>query len=478
MGGRFVRQLGISLVSLAVGTCPWIFPQSQTQVGYTLLSADSGTTVPVGTALFTYANAQGTIISQAGVAAAEPVLSGRLFVDESGPQTGIAIVNPSQQDASVTFVLRDNKGQEVGRRTQPLKAGYHLPTFVYQLFSNLPDSFTGSLTFESNQKLAAIALRQSYNALREPLYSTLPVVDLASPPSYQPVVFPQIAAGGGYTSQLLLINTTVQKLTGRITLTDPDGNPLRLSSGGIVDSQFSYAIDPDGTFRADFDRAADTRAGYALLTPDPGTPAPAGSVVFLWRQNQSLVTEAGVAATSPTTSARIFIDNVGTSTGVALANPAAQPALVTFTLLDRYGSTLDSTTRNLPAKGHIAIFANQLFPGMSGSFTGLMEINSPVPVAPVTLKLITNERNDLILTTLPVADLTRPPTATSVVFAHIAIGGGFSTRLIFINTNKSKVASGRLNFFNSDATAMTVPLGSRTDSQFAYQVAEGGGRQL
>jgi hypothetical protein len=376
-----------------------LYSQSQIQVGYTLLTADPGTSVPVGSALFSFTNPQGILVSQAGVAAAEPILSGRIFVDETGTQTGIALVNPSQQEAFVTLILRDASGVEVNRITRTLSAGRHLATFVFQIFKNLPASFTGSLTFESNQKLAAIALRQSSNSLDEPVYTTLPVVDLAVPAGNEPLVFPHIAAGSGYTTQVLLINTTSQRLTGRISLIAPEGTPLPLLFNGVFNSQFSYQIDPHGTFRADFDSPSGLATGYALLSPvPPGAAAPAGSAVFQFMKNGSLVTEAGVAAANPTSSARIFVDEVGSSTGVAVANPADQPTTLTFILLDRYGSPLDSTTRTLPARGQIAIFAWQLFPGMPKQFTGLIEINSPSPVVSITLKLTENARSDQVLT--------------------------------------------------------------------------------
>jgi sugar lactone lactonase YvrE len=475
---RLARRAGQPFLCVLVVIASFLFPQSQTQVGYTLLAADPGSSIPIGTALFTFTDSEGILVSQAGVAAAEPILSGCVFVDESGPQTGIALVNPSSQDASVTFVVRDSTGKQVAGSKQTLGAGKHFAKFLFQFIDDLPASLTGSLTFESDQKLAAIALRQNANAHGEPLYSTLPVFDLASASSAETLVFPQIAAGGGYTTQLLLINTTVQTLSGTITLTDSDGNPLALSSNGQTSSQFSYSIDPHGTYRADFDRSAGTKAGYALLTPDSGTTAPSGSAVFEFRLNQHLVTEAAVAATSLTSSARIFVDNVGCYTGVALANPAAESATVTFTLLDRFGSSLDTINRTLPPKGHIAIFAHELFPGLSDSFTGLMDISSRTPVAPITLKFLTNARSEYVLTTLPVADLTRLPTARSVVFPQIALGGGFTTRLIFINPDKNKTIAGKLSFFNSDSTSMTVPLGGNFNSEFSYQIASGGGRQL
>ena len=476
---RSLRRTGLPSLCVLVGLASFLFSQSQLQVGYTTLTPDPGSSLPVATALFTYTNSQGIIVSQAGVAAAFPFASGRVFVDESGPQTGIALVNPSSSDASVSFTLRDSKGAKVDSRSQSLKAGNHLATFVNQIFAPLPSSFsTGSLSFDSDQKLAAIALRQNSNAHGEPLYSTLPVIDLSASSSSQPLLFPQIAAGGGYTTQLLLLNPSSQSISGTIALTDSNGNPLSLSSNGSTASSFPYAIDPQGAFRADLTGSNNTTSGYALVTPDSGSLAPSGSALFQVRSNDALVTEAAVASTPLTSSARIFVDNVGCFTGVALANPSSSSVTVSFSLLDRFGSPLDSTSQSLPPYGHLAIFAHQLFPSLSPSFTGLLEISSSSPVAPITLKLAFNSRSDQILTTLPVADLSRLPSAPFAVFPQIAIGSGFSTRLIFINTDKSKSASASLAFFNSNASAMTVPLTGKSASSFSLRILPGAGKQL
>ncbi len=475
---KFSRIFTMTAALLLLASLPAVlFTQSQLQVGYTLVSPGQGTAAPVGSALFSYTNAQGVLVSQAGVGASEPILSGRLFVDQVGTDTGIALVNPSVQTANIVFTLRDSAGSEVARKTRQLDPGCHLPTFVTQLMGLSLTGFSGSLTFESDQKLAAITLRQAQKG-GDPMYTTLPVADLTAPATSQPVVFPQIAAGGGYGTQLVLINTSSQKLTGRIVFTGSDGKPLSVRLKDSSSSQFQYAIEPQGVYRAEFDRPEGLAAGYAVLTPDTGTPTPSGTAIFRYSQNGSLVTEAGVAGTTPTTSARIFVDNAGSYTGVALANPSDQPALITYALLDRFGSLVDSTTRTLQARNHIAIFAHELFPNLVPGFTGLLEINSPVPVVPITLKLTNNEINEPILTTLPVADLTKEAKNTSFIFAQIAIGSGFSTRLIFLNTSKTKADGGTLSYFQSDGTPMTIPQGGKTGSQFTYSLTEGGGAQF
>ena len=60
------------------------------------------------------------LVSEAGVSASEPIRAGRIFVDEIGAQTGLALANPSSLDAAVTLTLRDASGKELSRRNLAL----------------------------------------------------------------------------------------------------------------------------------------------------------------------------------------------------------------------------------------------------------------------------------------------------------------------------------------------------------------------
>jgi len=454
--------------------------QSSLQVGYAVFTADAGSRLPVGSALFTVTNRDGILVSQAGVGAVEPFRRGRLFVDEAGPQTGVALVNNSSNAAAVTLVLRNSAGVEIVRNTQTLPAGSHLSRFVNQLFPDQAAGLRGSLTFESDLPLAPVTLRQSRNAYGESLYSTLPVVDLSAPSSTDSVVFPHIACGGGYTTELLLMNTGVDSIRGQVRLYKSDGQALQAFSDGQSITQLAYDIPANGTFRAQLDAPALT-VGWATVIPAPGSGAPAGSVVFRFGSNNAVMTEAGVAPARTTASARIFVDNAGTRTGIALANPSTTSAEVTFRLLDRNGRVEDTASRPLGGGQHLPVFVNDLFSSMIEGFTGVLEIQSPVPIASVALKVTTNARGDLVLTTFPVADPSRtstPSAASSLVFPQIAIGGEFSTRLIFINPHTDAELNGRVSFFQSNGATMVTALGGDLGSQFPYRVSSGGGRQL
>src|SRR5262249_22867119 len=164
-----------------------------------------------GTVLFSYSNSQGVLVSQAGVGSTDPILSSRIFVNEGATTTGLALVNNSRQTASSILTLRDAAGNEVGLQPLVLSGGQHLSRYVHELFPNLPAGSVGSLTIGSDHPLVALTLRESRNGFGDPLYSTLPVIDL-SVSSADPVVFPHIAAGQGYTTQLILVNRSSQRI--------------------------------------------------------------------------------------------------------------------------------------------------------------------------------------------------------------------------------------------------------------------------
>ncbi|MBI4474706.1 MAG: IPT/TIG domain-containing protein, partial [Acidobacteria bacterium] len=123
-------------------------------------------------------------------------------------------------------------------------------------------------------------------------------------------------------------------------------------------------------------------------------------------------------------------------------------------------------------------FAHELFPGLSDSFTGIIEIGSTQAAAVIALRLTVNLGGEQVLTTLPVADMTRLTSSTSMTFPHVINGQGFSTRLLFINTATGRTAAGQLSFYESSGAAMLTSLTGKPGTEFAYRIAGGGGKQL
>ncbi len=471
---RLLRR-GISsvFVLLIVSQSYWCYAQDTLQVGYSAVRLESGTRIPVGTAVFSYSNGSGVLVTEAGVGAVEPVARGRIFVDEVETRTGLALVNPEAASQLVNLTLRDVNGVTVGEESLVMNPGEHIARFADELFGTSP-GFEGSLSFESAAGLGAITLRQSANRFDEPLFTTLPVANLDAAAGSEAVVFPHLTAGGGFRTQVILINPSADSVSGRIRLTRSDGTPLTVDWDGLTVSENTYQIGPNGVYRAELTRTSDVAVGYAVLTPETGV-TPSGSVVFQLRNGTQLVTEAGVGVTEETTTARISLDNVGRQSGVAIANRGSGSADVVFVLQDRFGVEQDRVARTVPPGGHLARMAQELFPTLELGFSGLMEIQSPVPIAPITLQLTINTRGELVMTTLPVADLIRPNTTTLSVFPHIVIGSGFETRLVFMNGEASQV---NLEFYSQNGTPMTVPLGSDIGNQFTFGFAANESQRL
>ena len=467
-----LRTVIVALGTLALPGVPC--PVAAQEVGFVISTPADGSAMAAGSALFAYRNADGVLVSEAGVGAAQPVTAGRIFVDQDGTLTAVAFANPGSEAATATLELRDADGVQIDALPLPIAARGQTARFVSELFPGVPDGFVGTLTFVSDVPLTAITLRQTDNQFGEPLYTTLPIVDLDQVEE-RATVFPHIAIGGGWVTQLILINPGSETLGGEIRIYKSDGTPLVTDT---VVGDFRYEVPPNGVYRIELGSAEPVAAGQAKLTPDAGQRAPAGTAVFQFYAGANLITEVAAAAEPTTSLFRIVVDYIGTRTGIAVANPGDAPADLTITLRDRYGDVESTITRNLPARNHLPIFVDELFGSVADGYSGLLEVSSTQLVVPVTLKLTTNSRGDAVLTTLPVADLTRPPTGGFAVFPHIALGGGFTTRLILLNSSTATAADGSFEFFAPDGGALSVPMWTETASEFEYQLVSGGGQQF
>jgi sugar lactone lactonase YvrE len=428
-----------------------------TQPGYATVSVSSGA-APYGTAVFSLKQ-NGVTVTEAGVPASPPTTSARIFIDyrtgvaavpgrmDAGRidiNTGIALVNNGSATANVTYTLRELNGVTVNVGHGTMTAGKHFAKFIDQLKDiapdfNLPSNFQiGSLEINSTQPLSVLALRGTTNQRNEFLITTTPVADLTRTLGNSSIYFPQFVDGGGYTTSLILLNTSNAREMGKLEIRDKDGNPLSVNQvGGTRDSSFNYSIEPGGLFRFQTDGfPADTKAGWLRLTPDAGTSTPVGSGVFGYNPNDVLVSEAGIPAASATTHARVYADlSKNHNTGLAIANISNTGSNITINAYQKDGVTAAGASKPavpLPANGYTAGFANGFVTGLPAGFTGVLDISSPVPFAALTLRSLDNERGNFLMTTFPVADANRAA-PSPIVFPQVADGGGYVTEFILIS---------------------------------------------
>ena len=450
--------------------------------GYANLLLDSGVT-PYGTAVFSFRQ-NGVTVTEAGIPASPPTKQARVFIDfrkevnavparsEAGNvdvNTGIAIVNPGSVAADVTYRLRNASGQTITTGHGTIEAGRYFACFIDQLKEkagapdfDLPPDFPattqfGSLEISSTEPLSVLALRGTLNQRGEFLLTTTPVADLEKPLPTSPFYFPQFADGGGYTTSLVLLNTSTLAESGKMELIDAAGNPFTVTPvGGTADSSFSYSIPPRGVFRFQTDGfPVEAKAGWVRLTPDAGTSAPVGSGVFSFNPADILVSESGIPSAASTTHARIYVDlSDNHNSGLALANLADSKADIAVKAYEMDGNTPAGDAREpvqLDPKGYTAAFADQLISGLPAGFTGVLDISSETPFAALTLRSLNNERGDFLMTTFPVADMTTPA-PSPLVFPQVADGGGYSTEFILISAGGA--ASTVLSFYGENGTPL------------------------
>ena len=254
--------------------------------------------------------------------------------------------------------------------------------------------------------------------------TTLPVAPLAVPTTAT-VYFPHFAAGGGWTTQVILVNPTHAPISGSVQFFGPGSEteaaaPATLTlADGRSGSTFSYAIPPRSATRLRTSNpAGPLEVGSVRAVPDPGQPAPSGVSIFTFQKDGTTVSEAGVPASTAGTAFRLYVEASGTPgqphsvrSGIALTNTSDAPTTVSLELTDLDGTATGLTeSLTLPASGHVARFIDEFFPALPTPFSGILRITSTAPnIAAVGLRLAINPRNDILVTTTPPVDENAAP---------------------------------------------------------------------
>jgi hypothetical protein len=205
-------------------------------------------------------------------------------------------------------------------------------------------------------------------------------------------------------------------------------------------------------------------------------------------QNNILVSEAGVAASSLIQSGRVYAEIDGpaqVNTGLAIANPNSHPATVSFYFVwEHDGDPFDRGSMTIPPNGQVSKFLDESpFNGPSPSgplvpFHGTFTFSSSVPIAVIALRMVTNERGEFLMTTLPVVDLSAPSPAGSIAIPQFANGGGWKTQIVLVSTSVVGAQQGTVQFFDpSGLPAMVAPprygAPGGISSVFPYSVSRG-----
>jgi hypothetical protein len=231
--------------------------------------------------------------------------------------------------------------------------------------------------------------------MRRTLFIVLFILTATTVCSAQTFYFPQVAIGayegGSWQTTIFLSNATGSPASGTVTFSKSDGTPFNSSwiddagnlagAGNVI--PFTLGASESRRFTSIVNIQLTT--GFATVTSN--SAGVLGTAMFTNNDGLgNMVAEAGVPMGIPLGKQAVFVDTTnGFRTGVAIANPNAAPLHIHFELVDKAGQIILSTTRDMPAGQHLAIFVSELFPDAPG-MVGRLQFYCVNPMVSVALR--------------------------------------------------------------------------------------------
>jgi sugar lactone lactonase YvrE len=436
---------------------------SSTRTGYARIESSGGISAPAGMAIFSY-RPGGYLVSETAVPAAPPLNSGRIYAEIDGPlNTGVAIANPNDQMASVTFYFTDGSGNDISPGTVTIGANQQIAGFLnsepFHAFENA--QFQGTFSFSSDVPVGAIAIRGLVNEQGDFLMSALPVVDTTTPAASGTVVVPHFAHGGGWATEIILVNPGDATLGGTLEFRDENG-AVTDTLAYAVPSRSAQKLSPGAG-------GAAVVTGSVRIVPADGGTAPVPLADFAYRPGGAVtVTQAGVSSTMGT-AFRIYAESSGAGnsletiqTAIAIANNASAPANVVMEVTNLDGSSAglpQPASQTLPPFGHVAKFLSEVLPGLPSPFKGILRVSTDSPQLSINgLRTAYNARGDFLMTATPPTSETAVSASGKLVVPHLPDGGGFTTELILYSSSPGQSSTGSISVHEQSGQPFDVTL--------------------
>jgi hypothetical protein len=327
-----------------------------------------------------------------------------------------------------------------------LAPGGHAAKFLVEWFGQALTPFRGTLEVRSDQSLGALALRGTYNDEGQFIMTSIPARGEEIPPADQSGILPQVADGGGYQTEWLMLNPASAALSGKVSFRKSDGSTWLLAAQGAPASEIRYNIPAHGLVRwVTAGSAAETATGYCVLVPDAGQAAPAGGAVIRYLPLGRLRSETGLPFLAPSVNTGSYWEiGPDLDTGIALVNTSDREQRANLQLFLRDGSEqVDSVQVPIPAGGHVAKLLTQLFTSLPAAGRGYLRIGSEFPFGFLPLRMRTTPRGVLFSSLL----LGTLAGGADRILPQVVDGSGYRTQFIIANPG-DLTSSGRVLFYD------------------------------
>jgi len=383
-------------------------------------------------------------------------------------KSGAFVANPDSTAASVVFHFTDLHGVDFGSGTASIPANGQIAAFLNQAPFNGGDMVQGTFSFAASAPVSVIALRGLTNERGEFLVTTQPVVDTSAIPATGATALAHFADGGGWTTQVILINPTDSVLSGTIQFrgqgsASAAGTAVTVVANGQAASDFGYSLPRRSSVKLTTSGASSTTsAGTVRIVPSSAS-APSSMLVFSYKPAGVTVSEAGLTGASGN-AFRVYAEISSViKTGIAIANDnASASAIATIELFRADGGPAGpAVSVSIPANGQVAAFLHELFPAsLTLPFQGVLRVSSSSTsgISLIGLRGRYNERGDFLITTVPVVNETTAASTADTYFPHLADGGGYTTQFVIFSGAAGQTTSGSLNFTDQGGSPLPLTL--------------------
>ena len=290
---------------------------------------------------------------------------------------------------------------------------------------------------------------------------------------------PQIANGDNLISTtFVLVNDASSDATVTLSFFDKNGAPLSVPVPGLTDGPVKVLQLAAGKTRfLTTDKGASALVAGSATVTSVGAEIGVSAIFTIFGGDGSFaLTEAGVAASQSMTSFALAVDTTGPfNTGLAITNLGAGQTTLTFSLYDESGALVGTTTRQMSAGGHLAVFVddqNGLFPTL-GDFRGRLVVSATDQVAALTLR-----QNSAVLaplTTLPVVSTANTQKLFRLPDVANGSAGGVGIKTQFVIFSLGQAGTVNIHLADENGSPFAAALSDgQTGSDFTFPLPANG----
>jgi sugar lactone lactonase YvrE len=383
------------------------------------------------------------LISHSAAPALRLSSSALVFIDgRSNTSSTVFIANPGDITTELEFTLRDLNGR-ITRASKSIAAHASLTIETDKLLD--VESATGALGIKSNSTVAVSAWHGTPNRHGEEIVSYLPVArDNTNQASD---VLPGIMLGGGYSSEIVLLNPAGETIKGTL---------MAFEESGRATSVYNYEIAPGSAALWEIPPGGTVPAGRYILAQQLSGASPT-LAALLRRTDDGTITATTVQPGGKLTHGRIPFNTLpdlvlhrrDINIQVSIANPGSTAATVRFLLRDLDGKIVDRYEQTILGNSQKTFSLASLFNRQQ--FAGTIGIASDHPVGASAMLITTNLRGEEILTHLPV--LTESAAGQNI-YPYLD-GNGTSSGILVLASEEDAIQS-RIEFYAADGERMEV----------------------